>query len=78
MIIDKMPDVQALSLEDKARLAEEIWDEIAQSRDPYPVPDAHLRIVEERMAHYAANPDAVKPWEDVKADLMRRIRETKN
>lgn len=77
MIIEKLPAVQSLSMEEKQMLAEEIWDEISQLRDPEPVPNDHLALLEERMVEYQQNPEAVKSWEAVKADLASRFGDSK-
>ena len=36
-----------------------------------PVPDWHREILDERLADLEANPDAGRPWEEVRADLFK-------
>jgi putative addiction module component (TIGR02574 family) len=75
MILEKLPSVQALSIDDKERLAEEIWEEVSAIRDTLPVPQEHLDILEQRRAEYEANPKLVKSWDEVKAGLKNKFGE---
>jgi hypothetical protein len=36
-----------------------------------PVPEWHREILDERLADLEARPDAGRPWDDVKADLLK-------
>ena len=72
MILDKLPQVQALSVEEKRVLAEEIWEEISRVQDASPIPDEHLGILDDRAASHVAHPERVKSWEDVRKGLVER------
>ena len=73
MILDKFPTVQALSLGEKERLAEEIWEEVSATKDTSPVPPEHLEILEQRKAGYEANPGDTKDWDEVKLSLQKKF-----
>ncbi|CAN5811497.1 hypothetical protein BH24ACI5_BH24ACI5_00860 [soil metagenome] len=49
-------------------------DRIAAKDDRVPVPDWHREVLDERLADLEANPEASRPWEDVKADLLKQSR----
>jgi putative addiction module component (TIGR02574 family) len=51
-----------------------LWDRIAAKDDRVPVPDWHREVLDERLADLEANPEASRPWEDVKADLLKQSR----
>ncbi|CAN5463409.1 hypothetical protein BH23ACI1_BH23ACI1_16470 [soil metagenome] len=51
-----------------------LWDRIAARDDRVPVPDWHREVLDERLADLEANPEASRPWEDVKSDLLKRSR----
>lgn len=44
---------------------EELWDD-----ENVPVPDWHLRIIEERLAEDEANGHQRVPWEEVEKELL--------
>jgi putative addiction module component (TIGR02574 family) len=66
--IDRLPREQRIAL------ALDIWDTIAAEANQPLVTDAQRRELEKRIAEDDANPDAVVPWEQVKAQAQARIR----
>lgn len=52
-------------------------DTIEAPLEDEPVPDWHLEIVRERLAQHRAHPEAVLPWEEVRDELLRELREHK-
>ncbi|MEW6544494.1 MAG: addiction module protein [Nitrospirota bacterium] len=52
-----------------------LWERIAASPQKVPVPDWHLRILQERLKTYKANPAPGQPWEDVRAEIERKLRD---
>ncbi len=73
MILDKFPAVKALSLEEKQRLAEEIWEEISQVKDPFPVSQEHLDILHRRQKEHEKHPERVKTWNEVRQNIRQRF-----
>jgi putative addiction module component (TIGR02574 family) len=61
-----------MSVPDRLRLIEEIWDSITESADELPVPEAHRQELDRRLAACDADPAAGSPWEEVKARLWRK------
>jgi len=64
-----------LSVEDRIELAEEIWDSVEREIDHSPLTAAQRAELERRLADSIARPDAVTPWEDVKARALARARQ---
>lgn len=63
-----------LSVDQRLDLMHEISDSIvaAEPGRSY-LTDAGRRELERRLADYEAHPDDVVPWEEVKADALRRL-----
>jgi putative addiction module component (TIGR02574 family) len=64
--------IQSLSVADRLRLLEEIWDSLVETPDAVPVTQAQRRELERRRRAYARNPSAAKSWAQVRARLRRR------
>jgi putative addiction module component (TIGR02574 family) len=67
--------IARLSVEDRLALAQEIWDSIAADIERAPLPEAQRQELERRLADSLARPDAVAPWEAVKARALGRSRQ---
>jgi putative addiction module component (TIGR02574 family) len=70
MIAEKIPALQALSLDEKLILAGELWDELAAHPDAFPPRADHVKILQERLEHYRQHPEDVTAWEDLKARIL--------
>jgi len=70
-LLSQYPQLEALSADDKCRLAEELRE--AAFSDPAYVPAWHKRIIQERLKAHRKNPDDVIPVseavEGVRAEL---------
>lgn len=67
------PGFDDLSIDDKVEYLQTLWDRIASTPDSVPVPDWHKHVVNERLASYRANPEAGKTWEQVRAELDKKL-----
>lgn len=63
-----------LSVEDRLSVAEAIWDNVAREMQSAPISDEQRAELERRLADSVARPDAVTPWELVKARALARAR----
>jgi putative addiction module component (TIGR02574 family) len=63
-----------LSVEDRISLAQALWDTVAQEVEWAPLSEAQRQELERRLADSIARPDAVTPWEEVKARALARAR----
>lgn len=68
------PGFDELNIDEQIEYVQALWDRIAAKEDVVPVPDWHREILDERLADLDANPDAGRPWEAVKADLLKVTR----
>ena len=68
------PGFDALNIDEQIEYVQALWDRIAAKEDRVPVPDWHREILDERLADLEANPDAGRPWEEVRADLLKVAR----
>ncbi len=68
------PGFDDLEIGEQIDYVQALWDRIAAKDDRVPVPDWHREVLDERLADLDANPEASRPWEDVKADLLKRSR----
>ncbi len=66
--------IEHLSAEDRLAVAEAIWDSVAQEMEQAPIPEAQRLELERRLADSIARPDAVTPWEEIKARALARAR----
>jgi len=70
---DTFPQVFQLSVEEKLRLVQELWDDIADSHDAdIPIPEEVFQELERRHANYLQTPDAGRSWEEVKERILAR------
>jgi putative addiction module component (TIGR02574 family) len=67
--------IDRLSAEDRLALAEAIWDSVAREVEQAPLTEAQRHELERRLADSIARPDAVTPWEVVKARALARARQ---
>ena len=66
--------IDKLSVDERIALVQEIWDSVADAVEQAPPTEAQRAELERRLAAYRANPDAVIPWEQIKADALARFR----
>ncbi|HEY3900759.1 MAG TPA: addiction module protein [Chthoniobacter sp.] len=65
MILDKMPDVQRLSHDEKWTLIQELWQELLPAEELEPRPEV-VELLDARMAEFQRNPAAGSPWAEAK------------
>lgn len=66
--------IDRLSVEERLALVEDLWDSIAEESAATSLTDAQRAELDRRLADYAANPDDVVPWEDVKTAITARLK----
>jgi putative addiction module component (TIGR02574 family) len=62
--------IDRLSTEDRLSLAEAIWESVAREIEQTPIPEEKRKELERRLADSIARPDAVTPWEVIKARAL--------
>jgi putative addiction module component (TIGR02574 family) len=66
--------IDRLNAEDRLALAEAIWESVAREIEKAPISEAQRQELERRLADSLARPDAVTPWEFIKARALARGR----
>lgn len=65
-------DVLNLSIEERIRLVEDIWDSIAEVPESVELTEAQRTELDRRIEARQNNPDAGSPWLEVKARVLAR------
>lgn len=66
--------IDRMSTEDRLAIAEAIWEGVAREVEQAPITEAQRHELERRLADSIARPDAVTPWEVIKARALARAR----
>lgn len=75
MAIPSRAELLALDVEARLELIEALWDSIAD--DPtaaatLPVDDDTRALIDERLREHRADPAAVRPWSEVRDEILKR------
>ncbi len=62
-----------LTPDEKIRLIQEPWSEIADEVSRMPLSESQLRLPDERLADEEQNPDDAEPWAKAKEDILRDL-----
>ena len=62
--------IERLSIAERLRLVEDLWDSIAADT---PLTDAQRNELDRRLADHEANPDDVVSWEEVQSSITARL-----
>ena len=69
------PGFDDLSVDEQIDFVQSLWDRIAATPEQVPVPEWHRRIIRERLEAYHANPAAGRPWQEVRTQIEKRLRD---
>jgi hypothetical protein len=69
-----------MTVEEKLRVIEAVWENLLKREDEIPMPDWHLEILREREQLVAEGKASYIPWEQAKKEIdeMIRSRERRN
>jgi putative addiction module component (TIGR02574 family) len=59
--------------DERVRLVEELWDEVARELEQKPLSEAQQRLLDERIRQHEENPADVEAWEAARDDLLRDL-----
>ena len=77
ILLEKLPGVHSLTPEDKRRLIDELWSDLARQVEGAG-PDTNIvEILEKRFSNYSADPSQGRGAEEVFARLAERKRQWK-
>lgn len=64
-----MDDIRKLSVSERIRLVEDIWDTIASSQEEVALTDRQRRELDRRLDEHSKDPSAGRSWDVVREDL---------
>ena len=70
MKIADVPNLKTAPLASKLELMDELWAEIMAESDRSPLPEWHVRELDQSLAEYEANPREGLPWPEVRDRLL--------
>ena len=62
-----------LPVAERARLVEELWDEVARELEQRPLGEAERRLLDKRIRQHNENPADVEAWETARDDILRDL-----
>ncbi len=71
MNVTLLTEALKLPAPERIELAEALWDSVQRDPGSFPVPHAHLSILEERLVDMEANPKDESSWDEVRDRLQK-------
>lgn len=68
--MDLTEQAKNLSISERIRLVEEIWDTIAHENEAFELTDAQKRELDRRIETARKNPGQGRTWDEIKAEFM--------
>jgi putative addiction module component (TIGR02574 family) len=67
------PGFDELTPDEKVRYVGALWDRIAAHQELLPLSEAQRLLIRERLAAHHADPEAARPWSEVRRELEREV-----
>ena len=67
----RLSDVLELSVSERLKLVEAIWDSIADAPEALELSDAQRAELDRRLEEYEGNSNAGSPWSEVRARILK-------
>ena len=71
MAMELTKQAKNLSISDRIRLVEEIWDTIAEENEAFDLSDAQKRELDRRLESARNNSGQGRTWDEIKAEFMK-------
>ena len=71
MAMELTKQAKNLSIPDRIRLVEEIWDTIAEENEAFELTDAQKRELDRRLESARSSPCQGRTWDEIKAEFMK-------
>ena len=71
MAMELTEQAKNLSIPERIRLVEEIWDTIAEENEAFELTDAQKRELDRRLESAQSNPGQSRTWDEIKAEFMK-------
>lgn len=70
MILERFPEIQRMSAEEKLLFVSEVWNDLEQHPADVPVPRAMIAELEKRAAHFRENPGEFTTWDSIRERIQ--------
>jgi putative addiction module component (TIGR02574 family) len=70
MAMELTEQAKNLSIPERIRLVEEIWDTIAEENEAFELTDAQKRELDRRLESSQSNSGQGRTWDEIKAEFM--------
>jgi len=69
----QMSDLHKLSVKDKIKIVQTLWDDIAKEQSLDTIPDEHKRILDERIKRIDSGNAKFKSWTDIQNKYQKLL-----
>lgn len=69
MVKIDMDAIKQLSVAERVRLVQDIWDTLQPTAAELPLTEEQRRVIDQRLEEHRRDPDSAVPWEEVKARI---------
>jgi putative addiction module component (TIGR02574 family) len=73
MAMELTKQAKSLSISERIRLVEEIWDTIAEENEAFELTDVQKRELDRRLELARSNPGQGRTWDEIKAEFMQSL-----
>ena len=71
MAMELTKQAKNLSISDRIRLVEEIWDTIAEENEAFELTESQKRELDRRIESARSTPGRGRTWDEIKAEFMK-------
>lgn len=72
-ILNSLEDIKKLSVAERIRIIEDIWDSISTSGEELPITDEQKKELDLRLEAHKNNPENGKSWEEVRDNICSNL-----
>ena len=72
MKLNEIPEINNLSKAEKIVLLEDLWDSISAEDSDIPIPDGHIKVLQDRYDDYKKNPENVITFQNLQKKINDR------
>lgn len=67
-----LAEILELPVPERVKLVQAIWDSVSELPESLPLSQAEREKIDRRLEAYRRDPQAISPWPEVKARILRR------
>ena len=64
-------DILQMSVAERIRLVQDIWDSIINTPESLELTDQEKKLIDDRLQYFQANPDKTISWEEIKNSILK-------